>query len=51
MVQEKITTPQFFVTMFVSRIVVTMGLNAKSLGGENMLEAIFLMCSPCFSGF
>lgn len=40
MVQEKITTPQFFVTLFVSRVVVTMGLNAKSLGGENMLEAI-----------
>lgn len=41
MVRPKITTPQFFVMMFVSRVVVTMGLNAKFLGGENMLEAVF----------
>lgn len=50
MVQEKITTPQFFVTMFVSRIVFTMGLNANSLGGENMLEAIFSYVLAMFFG-
>ena len=41
MVREKITTPQFFVMLFVSRVVVTMGINARTLGGENMVEAIF----------
>lgn len=35
----KITSAQFFVMMFVSRVVVAMGLNARALGGENFLEA------------
>ncbi len=36
----QITSAQFFVMTFVSRIVVTIGLNVNFLGGENMLEAI-----------
>ncbi len=40
MKQGKITATQFFLMMFVSRAVVTIGLNASYLGGENMLEAI-----------
>lgn len=40
MKDQKITSVQFFLTMFVSRAVVTIGLNAKYLGGDNMLEAI-----------
>ncbi len=38
--EYKISASQFFLMMFVSRIVVTIGLNGKFLGGENMLEAI-----------
>lgn len=39
-VRHKISAAQFFVMLFVSRIVVTIGLNSRYLGGENMLEAI-----------
>lgn len=35
----KITAAQFFVMMFVSRVVVAMGLNARALGGESFAEA------------
>ena len=40
-VKHRISSSQFFITMFVSRVVVTIALNARYLGGENMLEAIF----------
>lgn len=39
-VKHKITSAQFFITMFVSRAVVTIALNAGFLGGENMGEAV-----------
>ncbi len=39
--KHRISASQFFLMMFVSRIVVTIALNARYLGGENMLEAIF----------
>lgn len=35
----KITAAQFFVMMYVSRVVVAMGLNARALGGESFVEA------------
>lgn len=38
--EHKISSAQFFVMMFVSRIVVTIALNARYLGSENMLEGI-----------
>lgn len=38
--KHKISSAQFFVMMFVSRVVVTISLNARYLGGENMLDAI-----------
>ncbi len=37
--EHKISSAQFFVMMFVSRVVVTIALNANFLGGENMLES------------
>lgn len=39
-VEHRISSAQFFVMMFVSRIVVTIALNARYLGSENMLEGI-----------
>ena len=39
-VKHRISSSQFFIMMFVSRVVVTIALNARYLGGENMLEAI-----------
>ena len=39
-VKHRISSSQFFIMMFVSRAVVTIALNARYLGGENMLEAI-----------
>lgn len=36
----RISSAQFFVMMFVSRVVTAMGINAGYLGGENMLEAV-----------
>lgn len=36
----KISSAQFFIMMFVSRVVVTIALNSRFLGGENMLDAI-----------
>lgn len=38
--KHRISASQFFLMMFVSRVVVTIALNARYLGGENMLEAI-----------
>lgn len=38
--KHKISAGQFLVMMFVSRVVVTIALNARYLGGENMLEGI-----------
>ena len=38
--KHRISSSQFFIMMFVSRVVVTIALNARYLGGENMLEAI-----------
>lgn len=38
--RHKISSPQFFVMMFVSRVVVTIALNARFLGGETMLDSI-----------
>lgn len=40
-VKHRISSAQFFLMMFVSRVVVTIALNSRYLGGENMLEAIF----------
>lgn len=40
-VKHRISAGQFFLMMFVSRVVVTIALSARYLGGENMLEAIF----------
>lgn len=37
-VRHRISSAQFFVMMFVSRVVVTIALNSRFLGGENMLE-------------
>lgn len=37
---QKISSAQFFLTLFVSRAVVAIGLNARYLGGGNTLEAI-----------
>ena len=39
-IKHRISSSQFFIMMFVSRVVVTIALNARYLGGENMLEAI-----------
>lgn len=36
---NKISSSQFFLTLFVSRTVVTIGLNARYLGGGSLLEA------------
>ncbi len=38
--KHQIAAPQFFVMVFVSQAVTLMGVNARVLGGENMLEAI-----------
>lgn len=38
--RHRISAAQFFVMMFVSRVVVTIALNSQYLGGENMLEGI-----------
>ena len=38
--KHRISSSQFFIILFVSRAVVTIALNARYLGGENMLEAI-----------
>ncbi len=38
--EHRISTAQFFIMMFVSRVVTTIALNTRYLGGENMLEAI-----------
>lgn len=37
----KISAAQFFIAMFVSRVVVTIALNAQYTGGEHMLDNIF----------
>ena len=37
-IQHKISAAQFFITMFVSRVVVTIALNAQYMGGENLLD-------------
>ena len=41
MERTKISSAQFFIAMFVSRVVVTIALNAHYTGGENMLDTIF----------
>lgn len=38
--RERITAQQLFCILFVSRVVVFLGLNVRSLGGENFLEGI-----------
>ena len=38
MSHTKISSAQFFVAMFVSRVVVTIALNAHYTGGENLLD-------------
>ena len=38
--KPKISAAQFFISMFVSRVVVTIALNAQYTGGENMLDNI-----------
>lgn len=40
MAKRKISAGQFFISMFVSRVVVTIALNGPYTGGENMLESI-----------
>ena len=40
MVRTKISQAQFFVSMFVSHILVTIALNAKYTGGESILDNI-----------
>lgn len=40
MSHTKISSAQFFVAMFVSRVVVTIALNAHYTGGENLLDNI-----------
>ena len=40
MAKRKISAAQFFISMFVSRVVVTIALNGRYTGGENMLESI-----------
>lgn len=40
MAKRKISAAQFFISMFVSRVVVTIALNGQYTGGENMLESI-----------
>lgn len=40
MEKRKISAAQFFISMFVSRVVVTIALNARYTGGENMLDSI-----------
>lgn len=40
MAKRKISAGQFFISMFVSRVVVTIALNGQYTGGENMLESI-----------
>lgn len=39
-IKHRISAAQFFVMAFVSRVVVTIALNSRYLGGENMLEGI-----------
>lgn len=41
MERTNISASQFFIAMFVSRVVVTIALNAQYTGGENMLDNIF----------
>ncbi len=38
--KRKISAAQFFISMFVARVVVTIALNAQYTGGENMLDNI-----------
>ena len=38
--KTNISSAQFFLMMFVSRVVVTIALNAQYLGGENMVDSI-----------
>ena len=40
MAERKISAAQFFISMFVSRVVVTIALNAQYTGGENMLDSM-----------
>ena len=40
MAHTKISSAQFFIAMFVSRVVVTIALNAHYTGGENLLDNI-----------
>ncbi len=41
MERTNISAAQFFIAMFVSRVVVTITLNAQYTGGENLLDNIF----------
>ena len=38
MTERHISSPQFFITMFVSRVVVTIAINARFTGGESLLD-------------
>lgn len=40
MAERKISAAQFFISMFVSRVVVTIALNAQYTGGGNMLDSM-----------
>lgn len=40
MAKRKISAAQFFISMFVSRVVITIALNGQYTGGENMLESM-----------
>lgn len=50
-IRHKISSAQFFVMMFVSRVVVTIALNARFLGGENMLDSILSYLLAMALGF
>ena len=49
--KTNISSAQFFLMMFVSRVVVTIALNAQYLGGENMVDSIAAYLLSMVLGF
>ncbi len=49
--KAKISASQFFLMMFVSRVVVTIALNAQFTGGENLLDSIVSCAAAALLGF
>lgn len=49
--KTKVSTSQFFLMMFVSRVVVTIALNAQYTGGENLLESMVSCVAAMLLGF